>query len=150
MLQIHLRFPEEPEALRYIARLATELGDSARAASADAALAKVERSIALRAPVPAPTHARSTASRQNARGSVVGGGAGAPVATGVQNDWAGGHQGLEEGLGGGGMLLPETMPVSVGQQMAGGGLVAYRQAPGGQGGTMWEEELGADLLPGLD
>jgi hypothetical protein len=148
-VQIHAEWPESVEALRYLVRLAGELQDGGKRDAYEATLQKVERALAMREDVPKPT------SRQAGRGSggVGGGGGGVGGLGGLDTSQFGtpaviGGQcvmsdpfagALEQGLGGGGALLPERLPPRRALQHGEG-----RKA------DMWEEELGADLLPGLD
>jgi hypothetical protein len=141
VLQIHERFPDNLEALRYLVQLAGDLQEQAKRAQFEAKLQKVERALAMREDIPKP------ASRQadRSRGSVVGG-APSGHATGQRQV----PPGVEWGLGGE-ALLPESGPYANGQfgAPAGGGRMVATGG-GGAGNKEWDEELGADLLPGLD
>ena len=126
--QVHERFPDNHEALRFLIHICTELQEGSKLREYQTKLAKLERLNTMQEAIPQPGQLR-----QMNEGI-------------LQADSMSGYAGLGTGLGGGDLLPEENVyqaPISG---------VRIVQAVGGQkGGNDWEEEeLGADLLPGLD
>lgn len=133
-MQVHTRFPENMEALKFLIHICSELQEGTKLRQYQGELSKLERFAAMQDGIPQPgqrpaAHLDATSHILNPSQSV---GRGGPS--------YGGTQGL-----GGGDLLPEE-PV----YQAPGNVSAVVQGVGGQQGHDWDEELGADLLPGLD
>ena len=133
-MQIHERFPDNLEALRYLVQLSGELQEQGKRDAYEVKLQKVERVLAMREDIPKPT------SRQAERSP-----SGATVMLDGRRQV---QQSMEWGLGGE-ALLPEGGAGAIGAYAApanGGRMVSM----GAAGQKEWDEELGADLLPGLD
>jgi hypothetical protein len=133
--QVHARFPENMEALKFLIHICSELQEGSKLRQYQAELTKLERFAAMQDGVPQPGQRQSppdavshilTPSHSHANGR------------GVES-----HANTQ-GLGGGD-LLPEEATYQ-----APGNSSAVVQGAGGQQGHDWDEELGADLLPGLD
>lgn len=131
---MHAKWPDNVEALRFLVQLCGDLQDQGRREAYEERLQKVERAHALREDVPQPPSRQAAADRAAMLHTL-----GAPAVTGtrVLGDEFGG--GGELGLGGQ-ALLPEAL----------GAPQAAGVAPPAKGREIWDEELGADLLPGLD
>jgi len=119
---VHERFPDNHEALRFLIHICTDLQEGAKLRDYQAKLAKLERLSSMQEAIPQPGQLRQAA-EEAAAGAARG-----------------------EGLGGGDLLPDED---AYGGAATGSRVV---QAVGGQKAAReWEEEeLGADLLPGLD
>lgn len=141
-MQVHHQFPENVEALRSLVQLATALHAPAKRDAYEQTLQKVERAIALRAEVPVAT---GTAQPRHSFASAGGWGTQpAPGSSHVADAMAQQQYQPEQGLGGGMDLLPD---VEVYQPPASG---AHVLVPTTGTKEVWDEQLGADLLPGLD
>jgi hypothetical protein len=138
-VQIHEQFPENMEALKFLVQIAGELQDQGKRAQYECKLQKVERVLAMREDIPKPSSRQAECERDAVSAMFP-----------AQNHAAGtgtrqlaGLGEFEQGLGGY-TLLPEAMAY----QTPANACVAL-QATRGKA-QVWEEELGANLLPGLD
>lgn len=141
---MHEQFPHNVEALRCLVQLAATLHAPSKRDAYEQLLQKVERANALRAEVPVATGGGGTTAGSHARHSFAQQAGGTPW--GAHSMHAGGVQPYqpEQGLGDGMELLPD---VEVYQPPASAAQVLVPMT-----GTkeVWDEQLSAELLPGLD
>lgn len=119
-LQVHDDFPDNVEALQFLVQLAGELQEPQKRALFEGRLQKVERALAIRDDLPSPAAFSGAPAPDNGAFSGVAG---------------------EE-------LLPDTDGFGPGAPLLDGAVMVH----GGGGGKadIWQEDLGANLLPGLD
>lgn len=134
-MQVHAKWPDNAEALRFLVQLCGDLQDQERREAYEARLQKVERAAALREDVPQPPSRQAAADRAAMLDTLGGGTTGTRV---LGDDW-----GADVGPGGQ-VLLPEALDAPA------AAVAAEHGAAPAKGKDFWDEELGADLLPGLD
>jgi hypothetical protein len=144
-MQIHAKFPENVEALRFLVQLSMDLQEQSKHDMYEGQLQRVERMLAMREDILKPGSRQTDQSRTtafdafgepNPQESVVSGTRQLADINGGDMDLSGQQQ-----------LLPEALSVD--------GLSGHEHnTPLGSNAiakdNIWDNDLGVDLLPGLD
>jgi hypothetical protein len=143
-MQIHVKFPENVEALRFLVQLSTDLQEQSKHDMYEGQLQKVERMLAMREDIPKPT-SRQTDRNQTSVFDALGGVTSPEVVASGTRQLA--LDGYDMDIDGQQQLLPEVL--SADGLLASEQSVASRSNPIAKD-NVWDNNLGVDLLPGLD